>query len=95
MRDEIEAYRTAGVQPFGVNPASVDSHRKYVEKMKFNFPLLSEPDRKVARAYGALKPDGHGIQRSVVLVGKDGKVLFAARGAPGAAESLASRGSPQ
>jgi peroxiredoxin Q/BCP len=83
-------FRKAGVQPFGVNPAAVDSHRKYVEKMKFNFPLLSDPDRRLSGAYGALKPDGQGIQRSVVLVGKDGKVLFAARGAPGADEVLAS-----
>ena len=92
MRDEIEKFRSAGVQPFGVNPAGVDSHKKYAEKMKFNFPLLSDPDRAVAGAYGAVKPDGQGIQRSVVLVGKDGKVLFAARGAPGADEVLAALG---
>ena len=88
MRDEIEQYRKADVQPFGVNPATVEGHRKYVEKMKFNFPLLSDSDRKAAAAYGALKPDGQGIQRSVVLVGKDGKGRFAARGMPGAQESL-------
>jgi peroxiredoxin Q/BCP len=63
----MASYVEAGVQPFGVNPATVDSHRKYAEKMKFNFPLLSDPDRKVAAAFGALKPDGQGIQRSVVL----------------------------
>jgi peroxiredoxin Q/BCP len=84
----MEQYRKAGVQPFGVNPASVDGHRKYAEKMKFNFPLLSDPERQAAAAYGALKPDGQGIQRSVVLIGKDGTVRFAARGAPGASESL-------
>ena len=88
MRDEIEQYRKADVQPFGVNPASIEGHRKYVEKMKFNFPLLSDADRKAAAAYGILKPGGKGIQRSVVLVGKDGKVRFAARGMPGAQESL-------
>ena len=90
MRDEIEQYRKAGVQPFGVNPAALESHRKYAEKMKFNFPLLSDRDRRVAGDFGALKADGQGIQRSVVLVGKDGNVRFAARGAPGAAESLKS-----
>ena len=86
-------YQRAGVQPFGVNPATVDSHKKYAEKMKFNFPLLSDPERGVAIAYGAVKADGQGIQRSVVLVGKDGSVRFAARGAPGAAESLGALGS--
>jgi peroxiredoxin Q/BCP len=92
VRDEIEQFRKAGVQPFGVNPATVESHRKYAEKMKFNFPLLSDPGRLTAAAYGAIKPDGEGIQRSVVLVGRDGTVRFAARGAPGAAEVLGSLG---
>lgn len=89
MRDEIEKYRKANVQPFGVNPAGVDSHVKYSEKFKFNFPLLSDPGLVTAKAYGAVKPMNIGVQRSVVLIGKDGKVKFAARGAPGADESLA------
>ncbi|MSR05615.1 MAG: redoxin domain-containing protein [Gemmatimonadetes bacterium] len=89
MRDEIEKYRKAGVQPFGVNPAGVDSHIKYVEKFAFNFPLLSDPGLKVATKYGAVKLLGIGVQRSVVVIGQEGKVVFAARGAPGADESLA------
>ena len=82
MRDEIEQFQRAGVQPFGVNHAAIPSHRKYAEKFGFNFPLLSDPDRAVTNAYGALKDDGKGIIRSVVLVSRDGKVLFAERGAP-------------
>ena len=89
MRDEIEEFRKAGIQPFGVNPAGVESHRKYSEKFGFNFPLLSDPGLRVANAYGAVKPGGTGVQRSVVRIGTDGRVQFAARGAPGADESLA------
>jgi peroxiredoxin Q/BCP len=88
VRDEMEQYRNAGVQPFGVNPAGPDSHRKYADKMKFNFPLLSDPGSEVAAKYGATKLGGLAIARSVVLIGRDGRVLFAARGAPGADESL-------
>jgi thioredoxin-dependent peroxiredoxin len=75
-------FRTAGLQPFGVNPASVESHRGYVDKMHFNFPLLSDPDRAIAGAYHALKEDGRGIQRTVYVIGTDGTVRFAQRGAP-------------
>ena len=82
MRDEIEQFKKAGIQPFGVNPASGDAHRKYVEKMKFNFPLLSDPDRGIAQAYHAVKDDGQGIWRSVYVVGRDGRVGYAQRGAP-------------
>lgn len=88
MRDEIEKYRQANVQPFGLNPASVDSHRRYAEKFRFPFPLLSDPGLAVAKAYGAVKFGGRAIQRSVVLVGQDGRVKFAQHGAPGADQSL-------
>ena len=88
MRDEQSKYQAQGVKTFGVNPASVADHEKYVAKFKFNFPLLADPAREVARAYQCLKPDGKGIVRTVYLIGRDGKVLFGKRGAPGAAEVL-------
>lgn len=75
-------FQQAGIQPFGVNPAGVDSHKSYVDKMRFNFPLLSDPDRRIAAAYHALKDDGRGIQRTVYVVGRDGRIRFAQRGAP-------------
>jgi len=75
-------FERAGIRPFGVNPASIQSHQSYVEKMRFNFPLLSDPDRAVARAYQALKDDDKGIARTVYVIGRDGRVRFAQRGAP-------------
>jgi peroxiredoxin Q/BCP len=92
VRDEIDQFRKHDIQPFGVNPASVESHKKYVDKFKFPFPLLSDPDKAIATAYGALKPVGLGIQRSVVLIEKDGSVVFAVRGAPSPAEVVAAVG---
>ncbi len=89
MRDEIEQYRSANVQPLGINPGSLESHRRYVAKFKFPFPLLVDTGREVAKAYGAVKLGGVAIQRSVVLVGQDGRVLFAKHGAPGPDVSLA------
>jgi len=89
VRDEIVKFQKAGIQPFGVNPASVDAHFKYATKLGFNFPLLSDADRAIARAYRALKDDGHGIQRSVYVVRRDGTIAFAARGAPAADEIVA------
>lgn len=77
------------MQPLGVNPASVESHQGYVEKFKFNFPLLSDPDRAIARAYHALKDEGKGIQRTVYAIGTDGTVCFAQRGAPPVAAIVA------
>ncbi len=89
MRDEQAKFQAKGVETLGVNPASVPDHEKYVAKFRFNFRLLADTGREAARAYQALKPDGRGIVRTVYLIGRDGKVLFGKRGAPGADEVLA------
>jgi len=88
----MTAFEKAGIQPFGVNPADADSHWKYVEKMGFNFPLLSDPDRTIARAYQALKEDGRAIQRTVYVVARDGRIVFARRGTPPVSEIVAAVG---
>jgi peroxiredoxin Q/BCP len=84
VRDEIETYTKHNIRPFGVNPASVKSHASYAAKLGLPFPLLSDPDLAISAAYGALKPDGAAIARSVCLIGQDGRVLYAQSGAPGA-----------
>jgi len=89
VRDEQSKFQDRGVRTLGVNPASVPDHEKYVAKFRFNFPLLSDSGREAAKAYRALKPDGKGIVRTVYLIGRDGRVLFGKRGAPGADEVLA------
>ena len=82
MRDEQPRYQHHHVTTLGVNPAGIASHEKYVDGFGFNFPLLSDSDRNIAKAYRALKPDGKGIQRTVYLIGTDGRIAFAQRGAP-------------
>ncbi len=85
----MTTFENAGIQPFGVNPASVDAHKKYVDKMRFNFPLLSDPDRTIARAYHALKEDDRSIARTVYVVGRDATVRFGQRGAPAVEDIVA------
>ena len=89
-RDLLAQFTARGIQPFGVNPATVESHARFVEKMEFNYPILSDPDRAIAGAYHAVKDDGKGIQRSVYVIRRDGTIAFAQRGAPPVPEIVAS-----
>jgi peroxiredoxin len=84
VRDEIEAYTEHDIRPFGVNPASVESHAAYAARLGLPFPLLSDPGLKISAAYGTLKPGGAGIARSVCLIERDGRILYTQAGAPGA-----------
>ncbi len=88
-------FRAAEAVPVGVNGAEATSHLAFIEKFGFPFDLLVDDGLAVARAYGALKPDGTGIQRTVVAIDRDGRVVFRQPGAPPPAEILAAIGAAE
>jgi peroxiredoxin Q/BCP len=85
-------YQAKLVQPFGVNPASVTSHERYAAQFRFPFPLLSDPGREVAAAYRVVRSGSRSVLRTVYLIGTDGRVRLAQRGAPATDEILAALG---
>ena len=90
MRDDLPQYLSHRIRPFGVNPADPEQHAAYAQRLRLPFPLLSDPGLTIARAYGALRPDGESIARTVVLVDEDGTIAYRQAGAPGAGIVLAS-----
>jgi peroxiredoxin Q/BCP len=53
FRDSQEAIKRAGALVFGVSGDNLESHERFKEKYELNFPLLSDPDHRVASKYGA------------------------------------------
>jgi peroxiredoxin Q/BCP len=53
FRDEQASLKKTGAVVLGVSGDSLDAHDKFKKKYKLNFPLLSDPDKAVAKAYGA------------------------------------------
>lgn len=92
LEDEWEQYRFRGVQPFGVNPAPVASHADFAARLGIHFPLLSDRDHGVVRAYGVFPTPSGEVQRGVCLIDRDGTVLAAIPGAPGASIVLEALG---
>ena len=84
MRDDLPLFERHQIRPFGVNPAPAAAHAGYAERLGLPFPLLSDPGMAIARAYGAVRPDGLTLARSVVLVERDGTIVYSQAGAPGA-----------
>ena len=80
FRDNIRRLRSAGVRVLGVSKDSIASHDKFRTKYKLPFDLLSDPDNKVAKAYGAYGEKNMygkkvlGTIRSTFIIGEDGKV---------------------
>ena len=67
----------------GISPDAMDIQKKFDEKNALKFPLLSDPDHKVAELYGVWgekKMYGKsfmGIVRSSFLINEAGKILGA------------------
>jgi thioredoxin-dependent peroxiredoxin len=53
FRDSQARIKKTGAVVLGVSPDSVASHEKFRAKYKLNFPLLADPDKTVAKKYGA------------------------------------------
>ncbi|MEM6329447.1 MAG: thioredoxin-dependent thiol peroxidase [Planctomycetota bacterium] len=80
FRDQKKDLQKLGAAVFGVSPDTVESHAKFRDKYDLNFPLLADPDHKVAEKYGAWREKNMygkksmGIQRSTFLIDASGKV---------------------
>jgi thioredoxin-dependent peroxiredoxin len=89
-RDDKEVYEKAGAAVFGVNPGKEASHEKFINKHNLTMPLLVDKGLEVATRYDAVM--GFGplklVNRTVVTIGKDGKILFYRRGIPSTPEIL-------
>jgi len=53
FRDTQAAIKKKGAVVLGVSGDSLPAHEKFKAKYKLNFPLLSDPDKTVAKKYGA------------------------------------------
>ncbi|HTJ03188.1 MAG TPA: peroxiredoxin [Methylovirgula sp.] len=71
-----------GVKVLGLSVDPLDSHEKWADDIKetqghaLNFPLIADPDRKVADLYGMIHPNANDTLtvRSVFVIGPDKKI---------------------
>ena len=61
------AYFAASVDP-------ADKNREFAESLSLDYPILSDPAKETARAYGVLADAGY-ASRVTFYIGKDGKIL--------------------
>ncbi|MCI0334987.1 MAG: thioredoxin-dependent thiol peroxidase [Planctomycetes bacterium] len=80
FRDQRAEFKKLGAAVLGVSADSIASHGKFRDKYQLNFPLLADPDHKVAKKYGAWREKNMygkksmGIQRSTFVIDAAGKV---------------------
>ena len=78
FRDEHETLRELGANVLGVSADSLESHRRFVERVGgLPFPLAADRDLALAGAYGVVDEEGRRSRRAVFVIGADGVVLEA------------------
>ena len=82
LRDDFKLFEKLNTAIVGVNHGSLKSHESFSEKQGYNFPILVDEGLKIASVYGAVKENGTSIQRTVYVVGPEGKIVFAQQGMP-------------
>jgi peroxiredoxin Q/BCP len=81
VRDGAEHLQEVGAAAAGISPDPPDRQKKFDQKYRLGFPLLSDPDHKVAQAYGAWGKKTlygrtyEGIIRSSFLIDEHGYLL--------------------
>jgi peroxiredoxin Q/BCP len=75
FRDLAAEFAAVGAQRIGISADAVERQAKFADKHSFDFPLVSDTDRAVARAYGVKRPGPLMNARATFVIGEDGKVL--------------------
>jgi thioredoxin-dependent peroxiredoxin len=77
FRDGFNKFKAAGVYILGCSVDNAQSHTSFMEKYNLPFPLLLDPDKKIATEYGA----ANGIpilglnRRITFVIDENGKII--------------------
>lgn len=80
FRDAATSIKKAGAVILGVSLDGKESHQKFIQKFDLPFPLLSDEEATVSKAYGCYKEKNMygrkywGIERSTFVIDQAGKL---------------------
>jgi thioredoxin-dependent peroxiredoxin len=79
FRDNLSRLSAAGLVVIGISPDPPDKLAEFRDHDHLTFPLLSDPDTKVMRAYGAYGENQHerialGVIRSTFVIGPNRRI---------------------
>ena len=80
FRDKYAAIKKTGVVLLGISKDTAASQKKFRDKFSLTFPLLADPEKKIAALFGVVKEKNMygkkvlGIARTTFVIGPDGKI---------------------
>ena len=82
VRDSLKIYEGLNARPFGISVDSLHTLKKFKEEQHLNFDLLSDFNKEVSTAYGALyETFGYGMRgvskRAAFVIDENGIIQYA------------------
>jgi thioredoxin-dependent peroxiredoxin len=81
FRDNLATLASKNVMVIGISADSRESHRKFIDKYKLNFLLLSDQAKEIIKQYNAwgkkiaYGKEVIGVQRKTYLINPDGEIM--------------------
>ena len=60
---------------FAASVDDAETNKKFAEHVEADYPILSDPDKKAATAYGVVNAERQFAARWTFYIGPDGKIL--------------------
>lgn len=83
FRDAVEPLEAAGYALLGLSPDAPEKQKRFEERDALSYPLLSDPEHEVLRAYGAYGKKNlygrlfDGVIRSTFVIDEEGRIVHA------------------
>jgi len=80
FRDTYSKIKKTGAVVLGISADTATSQKKFQDKFSLPFPLLADPDKKIAAKFGVVKEKNMygrkvmGIARTTFVIGPEGKI---------------------
>lgn len=61
---------------FAASCDTLETNKEFAESLSLDYPLLSDPHKTIAKAYGVVTPERELPHRWTYYIGPDGKILY-------------------
>jgi peroxiredoxin Q/BCP len=75
LRDSGNEIRQYNVAYFAASVDAVETNKKFADSLGLDYPILSDPDKAAASAFGVLNDSGSYAQRWTFYISTEGKIL--------------------
>ena len=74
LRESAKDLAEFNIAYFGASCDPLERNKQFAEKLEIKYPLLSDTDASVAKAYGIAR--GNRSKRTTIFVDSDGKIAY-------------------